>query len=169
MIRSLVAVQLAGLIVLRIVQRADPAALDDLNGIGENHGTLLAGGFLQQALFQLELTFGHFILRLITGPGQFDTLFKGLRLIVHKVQSTFAVAQNVLSGVGRVAAAQQHGVVVLTGYIVGLHQRIRTQSSTAVLTQGADHHRGHVEEQRGLVEVVYHAQIFEAGHSVVLL
>ena len=53
--------------------------------------------------------------------------------------------------------------------IVGLYQGVGPQGGGSVFTQGGDHHGGHGEEQGSLVEVIYHAQVFKAGHDAFLL
>lgn len=58
--------------------------------------TVLASGVL----------FGHFLARLVAGPGKFDRLFKRARLVINKIDRAFAVAQDVLRRVGGVAAGQ---------------------------------------------------------------
>ena len=165
-IRRLIAVQHAGLVVLRVVQLAHPGALDHLDRVREHHGALLAGLLLDLALLQAELALGHLVLGLVAGPGELDALLEGFGVVVHKVDGTLAAAEDVLCGVGGVAAAQQHRVVILARDVVGLAQGIGPQRGGAILAQRADDHCGHREEQGGLVEVVYHAQVFKARHVV---
>ena len=164
-IGRLIAVQLTGQIVLGVVQLPYPGAFNDLNGIGENHGPFFAGGLFNETLFQLELAFGHLVLRLVTGPAEFYTFSERLGLIVHKVNGAFAGTQNVLGGVGGIAAGKEHGVEILARNIVGLYQGIGTQSGRAVFTQGGDYHSGHGKKQGGLIKIIYHAKIFKTGHK----
>ena len=164
-IGAFVAIQLTGLVILSIVQFPNPGALNSLDGIGQNHGTLLTGFFLNLALLQPEVTLGHLILGLIAGPAQFHTLLERGRLVVNEVDGALAGTQNVLSSVGRIAAGQQHGIKALSGNIVGLHQTVRTEGGGAILAQGADDYSGHGEKQGCLIEVVYHTQVFKAGHG----
>ena len=68
----------------------------------------------------------------VAGPGELNALLKGLGLVIHKVDGALAAAQDVLGGIGTIAAGKQHSIVVLAGHIVGLHQRIRPQSGAAI-------------------------------------
>ena len=164
-IGRLIAVQLAGLIAIGVVQFPHPGALDHLDGVGEDLRALLPGLLLDLAGLPAEAAPGHLVLRLVPGPAELDAFLEGGWLVVHEVDGALAPGQDVLGRVGGVAAAQQHGVVVLAGHIVGLAQGIGPQRGGAVLAQGADDHRGHGEIQRGLVEVVYHPQVLKAGHG----
>ena len=161
----LVAVELAGLIVLSAVQLPDPGAFDDLDGIGQDHGALA----LCLALLQLEFAVRHLVLGLVAGPGELHALLEGLGLIVHEVDGALAGTQDVLGSIGGIAAGKQHGIEVLAGHIVGLDQGIGAKGGGAVLAEGADHHGGHGEEQGSLVEIIHHAQILETGHDTSLL
>ena len=165
MVGRLVAVEVAGHIVLGIIQFTDPGAFDYLNGIGQNHGALLAGGLFNDALLQLELALGHFVLGLVAGPAELDAFLEGLGLIIHKVDGALAGAQDVLSGVGGVAAGKQHGIEILACNIVRLHQTVGAQCGGAILAQCADDNGGHGEEQGSLIEIVYHAEVFKTGHE----
>ena len=132
---------------------SDPSTLDYLDGIGQNHRAFA----LCLAFLQLKLAVRHLILRLVAGPGELDALLEGLGLVIHEVDGALAGAQDVLGGVGTIAAGKQHSIVILAGYIVGLHQGVGAQSGAAVLAQGRDYNRGHRKEQGGLVEIIYHA------------
>ena len=70
-----------------IVEGADPGTLDDLDGVGEHHGALLAGGFLDLPLLESEFALGHLVLGLIAGPAQLDALLEGFGLVVNKVDT----------------------------------------------------------------------------------
>ena len=169
MIRSIVTVELSGEIPVGSVQLSHPGAFHGLDGIGQYHGACLTGFFLDHTLFQLELALGHFFLGLVTGPGQLDRLLEGGRLIINEIQSTLAVPQNVLGGVGGIAAAQQHGVVVLAGYVVGLNQGIGAEGRGTILTKGGDDDSRHGKKQRRLIEIVHDAKILEAAQNDILL
>ena len=157
MIGRLVAAELAGLIPVGSVQGAHPGALNGLDGVGQNHGTELPGLFLNLALLQAEFALGHLVGGLVAGPGELDGLLEGGGLVVDEVDGALPVPQDVLGRVGRVPAAQQHGVVILARHVVGLHQGVGSQGRAAVLTEGGDDDRGHREIEGRLIEVVYDA------------
>jgi len=164
MVGRLIAIEFAGLVVLCVVKSADPCAFDCLNCIGKHHGAGFTGLFFNLTLLQFELALGHFVLGLVSGPAEFYALFEGLGLVVNEVNGALAIAQDILSGVGGVAAAKEHCVIILAGNIVGLNEGVRTEGGAAILAQSADNYSGHGEEEGSLIEIVYYAQIFKTGH-----
>ena len=167
-IRAFVSIEFTGKVFIRAVQFPHPGALDDFDGIRQHLRSCLTGFFLDQALLQLEIALGHFLGGLISRPGQLDGFLEGGGLIVNKVESALTRAENVLRRIGRIAATQKHGIVIFTGHVIGLHQRVRAQIGGAVLTQRADYHGGHREEQRGLIKIIHDAKILKTAHNGLL-
>ena len=160
----LVAAEFAGSVPVRAVELPHPGAFDDLDRVGQDLGPLFAGLLLQKALLQAESALRHLVGGLVAGPGELHGLPEGFRFVVDEVDRAAAAAQDVLGGVGRIAAAQEHGVVVPARHVVGLHQGIGAEIRRPVLAEGGDDDSRHREEKRGLVEIVNDTQVFKAAH-----
>ena len=165
-IRRLIAVQLAGLVAVGAVQLAHPCAFKDLDRVGDHHRTHIVRVFLHDlALLQRELAVGHFVLRLVARPGELHGFLEVLRVVVDEVDGALAGAEDVLRGVGGIAAVEEHGVAALARHIVRRDQGVGSERRGAVLGKGADNDGRHRVVQRGLVEVVHDPQVFKAAHK----
>jgi len=167
---ALVAVQLPGLVVLRVIQFPHLGALENLVGLRDDLRIqiirILRGA---ESVLQGKQTVLHFFLWRVAGPAHADGLFEVLPLVRDKIDGAFAAAQQVLGGIGGIAAVEQHGVVILAGHIIGLHQTVRTAGRHALLCQSADQHSRHGEKGGCLIEIVHDAEIFKAAQNRFLL
>ena len=160
----LITLHLAGLITVCAVQMPHPGAFDDLERLLYDHRPR-AFFLIRDALFKRETAVFHFLSRRISGPAQFYGPFEILSVIGNEIDGAFSRAQKMLSRIGRVAAVQEHCVILLACYIIRLDQTVRTETGRSVLRQRADQHGRHREEQRCLVKIVHDSQILKAAHS----
>ena len=160
----LVALHLAGLISVRTVQVPHPGALDDLEGFLHDQRTRTLFSVCETS-FQSEAAVFHFLRRCVSWPAELHGPFEIFPVIRNEVDGTFSRAQNVLGRIGRVAAVQEHCVILLACHVIRLDQTVRTEAGRPVLRQRADQHGRHREKQRGLVKIVYDSQIFKAAHG----
>jgi len=161
-----IAVQLARFVVLRAVELAHPGAFHDLKCLGDDLRENLAGvlGGHLAVLERVEAVL-HLLRRLVAGKAQAHGLPEELLVVRQEIERTFAVAQQVLRGVRRIARAEEHGIVFPARDVVGRDERIRPDRGAFVLGHRADEHGRHREKGRGLIEVVNDPQVFKTGHS----
>jgi hypothetical protein len=167
---AFVTVKLTGEILVCAVKLSYPSTFNNLNSVGKNLGTNVSGiFFFNHALFKTEVTLRHLIGGLISGPGKLYCLVEVLGVIIDEADCALSVTKNVLRCVRGITAAKKHCIVILSGNVVGLNERVRAKVSCAVLTKCADYNSGHWEEQRCLIEVIHNAKVFKTAHFRFLL
>ena len=136
-----------------VFQLAVPAAFKDLIGLPDDlrAGWILGTGL---AVFHGKKIGFHLFFRR-AGESETHRLLKIGAVIRDKIEGAFAALQQVMTGIGGVAAFQQHGIAALAGNVVGEAQGIGADIQAAVIIYGTDAHGRHGEEGRGLVEIIH--------------
>ena len=151
--------------VLAMLEVLHPGAFHRLEGLGNNERELLVRMlFRHEPLFEREPEIFHFLGRLVARPAEADDFLKGLPVVRQEVDDALFSAQDVLRGIGRIPAAEHHGVVVFSCNIERLYEGVRPARGLPVLCQRADEHDRHREKEGCLIEVVDDSEIFKAAH-----
>ena len=134
--------------VLGIVQRIDPCAFNDLEGLLDDLGICTCRIFLfAQPVFEFQTEILHLFFRLVTRPSQSDGLLEVLPVIRQEIDRAFLMLDQVLGCVGAVPAFQQQRVVILAGYIERCQKRIRSECRLPFIRQCTDEYDRHREKQ----------------------
>ena len=154
----LVSFKAAGLVLKGVFKAVVPSAFEHLKRLLND----LRAAPVQFAGAEREQAVLHLLFRRVPGKAQAHRLAEKLFLVGDKVERDLFRAQNVLRGVGAVAAFEQHGVIILTRDIIGETQRIRPEIGHAVFRDRARQDGGHGKERRCLIKIVHYPQIPES-------
>ena len=168
-IGTFISVQLPRNILIRTVKLSYPGAFNSLDGIAEYHRSFFSGLLLKKACLKLETALRHLFLRLVSRPGKLNGFLEARGLVVDEIQCAFSVAQDILSGIGGITAAQKHCVIILSRYVIRLNQGVRAEICASILTESGNNNRWHREEEGRLIKIINDAKIFKAAHFRLLL